>query len=460
MIDAVAADRAIADPPSVAWASAFAEHAPRIDGPIPGPGSRALHRRCAAREFGGFPWIDLAPVAFERGLGVTLEDVDGNWYFDLTHGHMGAALGHANPEIADAVDRQMRKLTHLRNQPTEIRAELMERMAQVTPGDLNLFAFYSSGTEATEGALRVARAVTGGHEFFSIYGDYHGRTSAALGASIGTRMTGPRPSGMFSIPGAYRPGGDLAAAPASYVEQCLEFAEQAIAMNSHGALAGIIMEPITNASGARVYPPGYLKGMRELADRKGALLIFDEHATGLGRTGSMWAGDPEGVVPDVMFFGKFLGNGYPITVVAASERFRDIIAHERQSSTHGGQPVACAAALATIDIVLRDDLAGHAARAGAACLEFMKGVVQRHAIVGGANGRGYQLAFEFVDPKTGRPSNDICDRVYVDAVQRGVLPSPVGAAMRVSPMMVASQNVALDALRIVEEAIAHVEAGL
>jgi 4-aminobutyrate aminotransferase-like enzyme len=459
MIDApTAADRQGTIPPSVAWASAFAEQAPRVEGPIPGPRSNKLYQRCKAREFGGFPWIDLAPVAFERGLGVTMEDVDGNNYIDLTHGHMGAGLGHANPEIADAVDRQMRKLTHLRNQPTMIRAELMERMAQITPGDLNLFAFYSSGTEATEGAMRVARAVTGGHEFFSIYGDYHGRTSAALGTSIGTRMTGPRPSGMFSIPGAFRAIGDADASSEAYVAQCLEFAEQAIAMNSHGALAGIVMEPITNASGARVYPPGYLKGMRELADRKGALLIFDEHATGLGRTGTMWAGDPDGVVPDVMFFGKFLGNGYPITVVAASERFRDIIALERQSSTHGGQPVACAAALVTIDIVLRDDLAGHAARAGAACIEFMQGVVERHPIVARANGRGYQLAFEFVDPVTGRPSQEICDHVYVAAVARGVLPSPVGAAMRVSPMMVASEQVAIKGLRLVEEAIAHVEA--
>jgi glutamate-1-semialdehyde aminotransferase len=184
---------------------------------------------------------------------------------------------------------------------------------------------------------------------------------------------------------------------------CLGFAERAIRMNSHGSLAGIILEPITNASGARVYPPGYLQGMRALADSLGALLIFDEHATGLGRTGTMWAGDAEAVVPDVMYFGKYLGNGYPITVVAASERFRDALRAERQSSTHGGQPVACAAALATIEILERDKLAEHTARAGATCLHFMKDVASRRAIVGAAQGRGYQLAFEFVHPSTGQP---------------------------------------------------------
>ncbi len=447
----------VSDPASVVWASAFAKTAPLVRGPVPGPKSLDLYRRCKAREFGDFPWVAQAPVAFASGAGVTLEDQDGNRYIDLTHGHMSAALGHANPEIAAAVETQIRKLTHLRNQPTEIRAELMERMAAITPGDLNLFAFYSSGTEAAEGAMRVARAVTGGHEFVSFYGDYHGRTTGAIGTSIGTRMTGPRPSGFISVPNAHCRRCEFGLEPSSCQLHCLGFIERAIRMNSHGALAGIIAEPVTNASGARVFPPGYLKGLRDIADRTGALLIFDEHATGLGRTGTMWAGDREGVIPDVIFFGKYLGNGYPITVVAARERFRDVLSMERQSSTHGGQPVACAAALATINILMRDNLTAHAERTGTACLEFMKGVQDRHEIVGSAQGRGLQLAYEFVDPRTGLPSEKIADQVYLATMQRGVCTSPVGATIRVSPMMVTSEPVALKAYGIMEDAIAHVE---
>src|ERR1700712_4277708 len=145
----------VRDPASVAWASAFANTAPMINSSVPGPNSLAMHARCKAHEFGMFSWVELAPVAFESGAGVTLQDYDGNRFIDLTHGHMSATLGHANPEITAAVEAQMRKVTHLRNNPNDVRAELMERLAAITPGDLNRFAFYSSGTEAAEGAMRV-----------------------------------------------------------------------------------------------------------------------------------------------------------------------------------------------------------------------------------------------------------------------------------------------------------------
>jgi 4-aminobutyrate aminotransferase-like enzyme len=445
------------DPASITWANSFAKSAPLIRGRIPGPKSLALHQRCKSREFGIFPWVEKSPIGFASGAGVTLDDVDGNRYIDITHGHMGAALGHANPEIIAAVEGQIRKFSHLRNNPTEIRAELMERLAKITPGDLNLFAFYSSGTEATEATMRVARAVTGGHEFVSFYGDYHGRTTGATATSFGYPMTGPRLGGFVTVPNGHCHRCEFGLEPTTCKLHCVEFAERAIRVNSHGALAGIIAEPITNASGARVFPAGYLKGLRDIADRTGALLIFDEHATGLGRTGKMWAGDHEQVVPDVIFFGKYLGNGYPITVVATRERYRDVLAMEGQSSTHGGQPVACAAALATLDILERDNLVDHAARTGAVCMEFMKGVEVRHDVVGVAQGRGFQMAYEFVDPHTGQLSSKIADEVFVACMERGVCPSLVGPTIRVSPMMVASEATIIKAYGIVEDAIADVE---
>lgn len=447
-------------PSSVEWASSFAKNSPKIRAPFPGPRSVALRARCLAHEFGSYPWVDQVPVAFERGQGVTLSDVDDNVYIDLTHGHLGAALGHANPEIAEAIYRQVLTMSHVRNQPSEIRALLQEALAEITPGDLNLMAFYSSGTEATEGAMRVARAITGGHEFISFYGDYHGRTTGAIGTSIGSRMTGPRLSGFISVPNADCHRCEFKMEPSTCGLYCVEFAEHAIRMNSHGALAGIIAEPITNASGARVFPDGYLRGLRELADRTGALLIFDEHATGLGRTGRMWAGDHEDVVPDVIFFGKYLGNGYPVTVVATREKYRDILARERQGSTHGGQPLACAAALASVQILLRDNLAEHARLTGETCLSYMKAVEERHPIVGVARGRGLQLAYEFVNPVTDSPSTKIADAVYEATMRRGIVTSPVGPTIRVSPMMVTSEEVALKALKIMEEAIDEIESGL
>ena len=456
-----AARAPVTEPLSVAWANAFAENAPSIRTPIPGPRSLALADRCRRLEFGSLPWVDDMPIGFAGGAGVTLEDVDGNLLLDLTHGHMSAGLGHGNPEIADAIDRQTRKLMNLRNYPTEIRAELMERLAEITPGDLNLFGFFSSGTEAAEGAMRVARAVTGGHEFLSFYGDYHGKTMGAIATSeIGDRTTGPRPSGFTIVPGGYCHRCEFKLEPSTCGLHCLAFAERAMKINSHGALAGVFAEPITNGSGARVYPPGYLKGLRDIADRNNVPLIFDEHATGFGRCGTMWAGDDEGVIPDIIFFSKMAGNGYPVTITAISERYREAAKSCSASSTHGGMPVACAAVLAVLDIIQRDGLVDHVRTSGAACLAALKAMQNRHPIIGNAQGKGYLLGLEFIDPATGLPSPSISSRVANRCMQRGVSVSPVGATVRVSPMIVTSQAVALRMLDIVEHAVSDVEAQL
>lgn len=450
----------VAVPPSVAWANSFAEAAPAMRTPLPGPNSLALMKRRDKHEFGTLPWVDLLPIGFNEGAGVTLTDVDGNRYIDLTHGHMAAALGHGNPEVCEAISEQSSKLMNLRNYPNEMRMRLMERLAEITPGDLNMIGFYSSGTEAAEASMRAARAITGGHEFVSFYGDYHGKTAGAMATGLGSPSTGPRMSGCFTVPAGYCHRCEFKLEPSTCGMHCVDFLDSAIKANSTGAMAGIIVEPITNGSGARVYPPGYLKGLRDVADRHNIPLIFDEHATGLGRTGTWWAGDHEGVIPDMIFFAKFLGNGYPITCLAVSEKYRHQIDVTSQSSTHGGQPAACAAALACLDIIQRDNLVDHVAKAGVACLAMLKGIAERHRIVGVAQGRGYLLGLEFVDPKTGLPSADVAWEVAKETIRAGVCVSPVGPTMRVSPMLVTSEAVALRTFSIVETAIAKVESRL
>jgi 4-aminobutyrate aminotransferase-like enzyme len=451
------------EPRSIQWANQFAKSAPLIRTPIPGPASLALARRQQQHLLGDFLWVSRQPIGFARGDGVTMQDVDGNLYIDLTHGHMGAGLGHGNPEVCDAIDQEMRKLMHLRNFPTEANVRLRERLAEITPGDLNLFAFYSSGTEAAEAAMHVARCITGGHEFLSFYGDYHGKTMGAIataGGGHGNQSTGPRLGGFTAVPGGYCRRCEFKLEPSTCGLHCLEFAERAMKRNSHGALAGIIIEPVTNGSGARVYPPGYLRGLREIADRNKIMLIFDEHATGMGRTGTWWAGDREGVVPDIMFFGKSLGNGYPITCVALSEKYRQQTAWTTHSSTNGGQPAACAAALTVLDIVIRDNLVDHVARSGPALLIAMKRIQSRHPIVGAAQGLGFLLGFDFIDPATDQPSAKIAWDVADACFRRGVCVSSATSAMRVSPMFVSTEEIALKALDIVEEGIAEVESRL
>lgn len=448
-------------PASIAWANMPALHAPLIGGPLPGAKSRALSLRRNKHELGAFPWVDDLPIGFAGGEGVTIKDVDDNIYIDLTHGHMSAGLGHGNPTVTDAITRQAGRLMNIRNYPNELRVELMERLAQITPENLNLFGFYSSGTEATEAALRNARTITGGHEFLSFYGDYHGKTVGSIAtADSGSVATGPRASGHVTVPGGWcRRCAFKLSYPACGLH-CVDFAEQAMLVNSHGRLAGVIIEPISNGSGARVYAKGFLQGLRDICTRLNIPLIFDEHATGLGRSGAMWAGDHEAVVPDMIIFSKMLGNGYPITALAVREDYRDRVALTSHSSTHGGQPLACAAALAVLDIIESDGLVEHVKRSGAILKREMDAIAKRRHIVGAAQGLGYLLAFEFIDPDTGEPSTPIATRVSNAMLRRGLCTSPVGPTIRVSPMIVTSTDTALKALRICEAAIAEVEEGV
>jgi len=445
-------------PRSVDWANSFAHAAPRICCPLPGPASLELMRRRDRHEIGSLPWLDLLPIGFDRGAGVTIDDVDGNRLIDLTHGHMSAGLGHGNPEVADAIAAQAGKLANIRNYPHELRVRLMERLAKITPEDLNLFGFYSSGTEATEAALRVARTITGGHEFLSFYGDYHGKTVGAMAtADSGSRSTGPRSSGHMTVPGGWCHSCEFKLEPSSCGLHCVDFAERAMKANSHGGLAGVIIEPVTNASGARVYAPGFLSGLREMCNRHDIPLIFDEHATGLGRTGAMWAGDHEGIAPDMITFSKMLGNGYPITALALREGYRAAVNQTSHSSTHGGQPIGCAAALAVLDIIERDGLVSHVRSTGEVLLAEMKSIQARHPIIGVAQGMGFLLAWEFVNPATGVPSTEVADKVARMFLAKGVCTSPVGSTIRISPMIVTSQATALRTLSICEEAISEVE---
>jgi len=445
-------------PASIEWANSFAQDAPRLDTPIPGPASLRLFERRNRHEFGGTPWVDAVPVGFAAGNGVTLDDVDGNRFIDLTHGHTATGFGHGNPDVARAISEQSHDLMNIRNFPHELRVRLMERLAAITPGDLNLFAFYSSGTEATEGAMRVARALTGGHEFLSFYGDYHGKTVGSIATSETADMsTGPRPTGHTIVPAAWCHRCDFRLEPSTCGLHCVTFAERAMLAHSQGRLAGIIVEPISNGSGARVYAPGFLRGLREIADRHKILLIFDEHATGLGRTGTWFAGEHEGVVPDMIIFAKMLGNGYPIVAVAAREEYREVAARTSHTSTHGGQPLACAAALAVLDIIERDDLVAHVRETGADLLREMERIAQRHPIVGTATGKGFLLAFEIVDPRTGLPSVELTQEVGNAALRRGVNAAPAYTALRISPMLVTSREVAMRALAICDQALGDVE---
>lgn len=443
---------------SVEWGNALAKDAPSIRGPLPGPRSRELFEKTQKYQYGSyFHMVNMLPVAFTEGEGVTLVDADGNRFLDFTQGHMVAGLGHGHPRVAEAIGKQAKRLLNVRDFPTDVRVELMERLAAITPGDLNVFQFFNAGTEATEAALRVARAATGKHEFVSISGDYHGRTTSAIATSMGNPATGPRPSGFLTVPGAFCYRCEYKMTYPDCAMHCVDFAERLILSNSHGQLAGIIAEPITNGSGGRVYPDEFLPRLRKLADRHNMLLIFDEFATFV-RTGKWFASEHYDVVPDVAIIGKMLGNGFPISVLAIREGLKDALQETQPSSTHGGQPGACAAALAVLATVEEEKLLDHVTDVGRACLERMQKIRDAHPAVGDARGKGLLLAFDFVKDKgTREPDFRAGQLFYKNCLERGLVVSGGGNVVRVCPPIVISEETAMRAFDIAEEAIAALE---
>jgi len=445
-------------PNSVTWANAAAVDAPSLSGDIPGPRSQALFEKTQRHQYGSyFQLVNMLPVAFVEGEGVTLVDADGNRYLDFTQGHMVAGLGHAHPRVTAAIAAQAGRLLNVRDFPTDARVALMEKLAGITPDKLDVFQFFNSGTEATEAGLRLARAVTGGHEFVSIYGDYHGRTTGAIATSFGNPASGPRPSGFITLPGAFCYRCEFGKTHPDCAMHCVEFLERAMLTNSHGKLAGIIVEPVTNGSGARVYPDEFLPRLRALTDAHDMLLILDEFAT-FARTGTWFACEHYGVIPDALIFGKLLGNGMPISVLAVREQFKEALQQTQPSSTHGGQPGSCAAALAVLETIEADGLLEHAATVGAACLARMLEICDAHPSVGDARGKGMLMALEFVkDGETREPNVEAGQLFYKECLQRGLVVSGGGHAVRVCPPITISEATALRGFDIVEEAIGAVE---
>ena len=445
-------------PESVRWANAAAAGAPAVGGSLPGPASQQLFEKTKQFQYGSyFQMVNMLPVAFTRGEGVTLVDADGNRFLDFTQGHMVAGLGHAHPKVTAAITEQAGRLLNVRDFPTDVRVALMEKLATITPGDLNVFQFFNTGTEATEAALRVARAATGGHEFVSLYGDYHGRTTGAIATSFGNPATGPRPSGFITLPGAFCYRCEYGKTHPDCAMHCVEFLERAMLTNSHGKLAGIIVEPISNGSGARVYPDEFLPRLREIADRHDMLLIFDEFAT-FARTGAWFAAEHYGVLPDVVIFGKLLGNGLPISAIAVREQFKDVLQETQPSSTHGGQPGSCAAALAVLNTIEQEGLLAHASTVGEVCLQRMQQIRQRYECVGDARGKGMLMALEFVKDKTSRaPDIQAGQRFYRNCLERGLVVSGGSHVVRMCPPIVISAETALRGFDIAEEAIAALD---
>jgi len=404
--------------------------------------------------------VRLFPVCWSRGRGVTLEDVDGNTYLDFSSGIYVTSLGHCHPKVSAAVSHWANRLMNCHDFTTPVKEALVEKLAEVLPGDLNGMQFYDSGTVAVEAALRVCRAATGGTELLSCFRDFHGKTLGSVSCARMNRMhASTRMPGFYMLPrpDAYRP---LWARPDGSLdtEAYLSYYDQFIAEGTTGQVAAFVLEPIQGWAGTVVPPDDFFPKLRAFCDERGILLVADEVLTGMGRTGRWLCMEHWGVLPDVVTLGKGLGNGFPVTACVAREPIKENFDRISASSSYGGNPMACAAALAVIEVIEDEGLLANARRLGEIALGRLERMKASHPIIGDVRAKGCLMGVELVKDRSGRePFDEAGRRVYVKAFQKGLAWIPAGHILRMSPPIVMNEPELLRGLDIIDEAIGETE---
>jgi 2,2-dialkylglycine decarboxylase (pyruvate) len=404
------------------------------------------------------------PVIIERAAGSFVYDADGRAILDFTSGQMSAVLGHTHPDIVATVARQMGAVAHLfsgmLSRPV---VNLAERLAALAPG-LDRVQLLTTGAEANEAAIRMAKLVTGGHEIVAFAQSWHGMTGAAASAtySAGRRGYGPAAAGSFVIPApnAYRPRFRTADGGNDWQTE-LDDAFALIDSQSTGNLAAFIAEPILSSGGILELPIGYLAALKRKCEQRGMLLILDEAQTGIGRTGHMFAFERDGVVPDILTLSKTLGAGLPLAAVMTTEAIEQT-AFERGFlfyTTHVSDPLPAAVGVTVLDVVERDGLVAQATARGNRLREGLLSLQQRFECIGDVRGRGLLLGLEIVvDRQSKAPGFELGARIMAETMRRGLsmnivkLPS-MGGVFRIAPPLTVSEAEIDRGLEIMSDAI-------
>ena len=432
-----------------------------IQSEIPGPKSREVVAREQRHLAPGLQAFALwAGIAVERGRGSYLTDVDGNTYVDLIGGIGVNSLGHCHPKYVQVLTEQIQKLT-LGSLTSEPRAELVNEVAEVAPEGLDRLQLYSGGAEAVESALRLARSHTGRHDVVGFLGAFHGKTAGAMSLMGSTAKHGLGPllphTTLIPYADCYRCPFNLSY-PSCGVA-CADFARKAIKAQSSGPVAAVIAEPMQGTAGNVIPPPEFIPAVAEAAHDVGALFIADEMITGLGRTGKMWGVDHSGTRPDIATLGKGFGSGFPVSGVLTSTRVAQAKPWANPSgasSSYGGNPLASAAALASVRVIREERLWENAARVGSEMLTELKKMQDRYPFIGDVRGAGLLLGIEIVkDRKSKEPMPDGAMReLYLAGVKRGLLAMIYSPHIRLQPALTIDREAALEGLSILDELFA------
>jgi 4-aminobutyrate aminotransferase len=402
------------------------------------------------------------PLVIAKGRGAVVEDVDGNVFLDCTAGIAVAATGHSHPDVVKAITDQAQKFLHMSGTDFyyELQARLGEEIGDLVPitGPHRSF-FSNSGTEANEAALKLAKFTTGRHNVIAFFGAFHGRSMGSLSLTASKvrqrQGFGPLVPGVYHAPypDTYRSGLSADAT----ADRCIEFIEQQLFMHlvSPEEVAAIVVEPIQGEGGYIVAPDSFLERLRAIATRYGIHLIVDEVQSGMGRTGKMFAIEHTKVSPDIITIAKGIASGLPLGITTATSSLMGQWPPGAHASTFGGNPVSCAAAIATIRL-LRESLVKNAEVVGSHLIEGARALMDKHPLIGDVRGRGLMVGIELVrDRRTKERAPAERDALVRECFRRGLLVLGAGRnAIRLSPPLVLTKQEADVALRILDEALA------
>lgn len=389
----------------------------RVEASPFGPKSKEILRRYVQHESTGQVGFALfeCPPAIVRGEGAVVYDADGKEYLDMLAGFSVSNLGHGRPEVLDALREQSVLLLHYFDLPNEPRERLAERLAELAPGDHpKRVVFGVTGADAIELAIKAARWYTGAPTILSAYGGYHGTTGGTMATTAKGGMwgfyypVGPHEAGHAKIPYSYPYRCPLGADSEHCAEACLDFVSRMLRGKETpfgdarhvSNVAAVLLEPMQASAGYIIPGEGYLRGMRELCDEHGFLLIDDEIQAGLGRTGRLWACDHEGVIPDLLATSKGLASGLPISALVGSSEILSSWGPGAHVATFAATPLAAAAANATLDVYDRHGVVEQAAATGAYLRERLHELQEKHPILGWIDSKGLFTGLEFVRDRT------------------------------------------------------------
>ncbi|MBX5436080.1 MAG: aspartate aminotransferase family protein [Alicyclobacillaceae bacterium] len=397
------------------------------------------------------------PIVMDHGDGCYLYDAQGKRYLDFFGGILTVSVGHAHPQVNQAVADQLQRLTHVSTlYLTEPMLALAERLAKITPGRLQKSFFTSSGTEANETAIAMARTATGSYEVLALRHSYSGRSALAM------TLTGQSAwrMGMHGVPGvvqvmnAYCYRCPFGRTPDTCGLECAKDVEETIRTATSGRVAGVIAEPIQGVGGFITPPDAYLQELARIVRKYGGLFISDEVQTGFGRTGKRFGIEHAGVEPDVMTFAKGLANGVPIGATIATPEVADHY-DAPTIATFGGNPVSARAALATLDVMEQQQLTENARVQGVFLREGLEELQKRYRILGDVRGRGLMQGLEFVRSDK-QPAPDLVGEFLERTKAEGLLIGKgglYGNTVRIAPPLTVTRSQVQDALDAMERAL-------